>query len=333
MAPGRLAGVDAAVALDALLADLLGHGLLVGDRVLVEAHALLRDGALLDDGGLLLEDDLVLLLGDRRAVHRVVDVGVGDRLALDAQLLTLHGDGLLDLLGHDVLAQPRAAGLAALGPDAQLLLGARHRVVGGRTAGVVADGAAAAGVAVDVDVLTAAGVEAALAVVAQAEALGAVLARPLAVVAATVVLVQALLLLGRQLAVGVEVRRVLDLALLVRQAHRVALGRGLLDRDEAHVGAEEPGLDRRPLGLAGLTVEVDVLDRADLVAVAVDGLHPTPGLNVLKRRHVAAPPLVAEWVLSTAVPDTSNPGTACPGPVQIRPGRSSARPRLSMDAH
>src|SRR4051794_15944730 len=174
MAPGRLAGVDAAVALDALLADLLGHGLLVGDRVLVEAHALLRDGALLDDGGLLLEDDLVLLLGDRRAVHRVVDVGVGDRLALDAQLLTLDGDGLLDLLGHDVLAQPRAAGLAALGPDAQLLLGARHRVVGRRTAGVVADGAAAAGVAVDV--LTAAGVEAALAVVAQAEALGAVLA-------------------------------------------------------------------------------------------------------------------------------------------------------------
>ena len=70
---------------------------------------------------------------------RVVAVGVGDRLALDAHLLALDRDGLGDVLGDDVLAQARTPGLALGGADAQLLLGARHRVVGRRTADVVAD--------------------------------------------------------------------------------------------------------------------------------------------------------------------------------------------------
>jgi hypothetical protein len=71
----------------------------------------------------------MLRLGDLRARHRRVDVGVRDRLALDPHLLALHRHGLLHLLGHDVLAQARAATLAALGADAQFLLGARHRVI------------------------------------------------------------------------------------------------------------------------------------------------------------------------------------------------------------
>src|SRR3954453_22472522 len=82
------------VDLDALLAHLAAHGLLVGDGVLVEAHALLgnRDG--LGHGDLLVQRDLVLLLGDRRAVGGVVGVRIGDRLALDAYLLALHRHGL-----------------------------------------------------------------------------------------------------------------------------------------------------------------------------------------------------------------------------------------------
>ena len=66
-------------------------------------------------------------------------VGVRDRLALDAQLLALDRDGLLHVLGHDVLAQAGAARLALRRADAQLLLGARHRVVGLGARRVVAD--------------------------------------------------------------------------------------------------------------------------------------------------------------------------------------------------
>src|SRR3954453_18670081 len=65
----------------------------------------------------------------------------------------------------------------------------------------------------------------------------------------------------------------------------VAGGRRVLDRHEAHVRAEDPGLDGDPLGLAALAVEVDVLDLADLVAVAVDERSSAPGLDVLECRH------------------------------------------------
>src|SRR6476469_9368263 len=64
-------GVDVAadaVGVDLLLADLLGHRLLLGDLLLAELDALDRDGLLLHDRALLGEHDLVLLLRDRRAV-------------------------------------------------------------------------------------------------------------------------------------------------------------------------------------------------------------------------------------------------------------------------
>src|SRR3954449_5712596 len=84
------APLGVALGLDLLHADLLADGLLVGVDVLVEADALLRDRALLDDWLLGVERDLVLLLGDVRPVEGVAAVGVGDRLALDADLLALH---------------------------------------------------------------------------------------------------------------------------------------------------------------------------------------------------------------------------------------------------
>src|SRR3954468_16235786 len=186
------AALGVALGLDLLLADVLADGLLVGVDVLVEADALLRDCALLDDRLLGVERDLVLLLGDLRAVERLVDVGVGDRLPLDAGLLPLGRAPLLRVLGLDVLAQAGAARLAALRADAQLLLGARHRVVGRRAGGVTADGAVH--VAVEV------------APVAAVRRLGAVLGVgvPLVVVGAAVVLVEPTLLLGRELAVGLD---------------------------------------------------------------------------------------------------------------------------------
>src|SRR5215212_9853515 len=143
----RLAAVGVAVAvaglvaldLDLLLADLLGDLALVGHGLGVEADPLLGHGPLVDHDLLLAQGDLVLLLGDGRAAGGGVEVGVGDRLALDPDLLALHRhrDGLL--LGGDVLAQPGPAAFALGGADPQLLLGAGHGVVGGRPRGVAAD--------------------------------------------------------------------------------------------------------------------------------------------------------------------------------------------------
>jgi len=174
------------------------------------------------------QHDLVLLLGEGRAVHRVAGVGVRDRLALDPDLLALDRDGRLDVLGDDELLQARATGLGRRLADPQLLLGAGHRLVGRRARGVVADGAA----------------------------LGLVVLLVLEVAELDrVVLVEALLLLGRQLAVGLHVGRVLDERLLVGHAHAVAGAGRLADRHEAEVRAEEAGLDGQPLGLAGPAVE------------------------------------------------------------------------------
>ena len=110
----------------------------LGDGLLVDPHPLDRDGLLVDDDPLLGEGHLVLLRGDVAAGHRLVAVGVGDRLALEAHLLVAHRDGRGDVLGDDVLAQPGPAGLAGLGADVELLLRAGHGRVGVRARGVVA---------------------------------------------------------------------------------------------------------------------------------------------------------------------------------------------------
>src|SRR3954453_5544489 len=136
-----LAALLGAVDLDLLLGHGVGHLALLLDGLLVQAHALLGHRALLHDRLLGVERDLVLLLGDRGAVGRVVEVGVGDRLALDADLLALHRHRRLHLVGDDVLAQAGAARLTLRLADVELLLGARHGVVRGRARRVAAHGA------------------------------------------------------------------------------------------------------------------------------------------------------------------------------------------------
>src|SRR4029453_18323523 len=80
-----------------------------------------------------------LLVGDLGAVERLTDVRVGDRLTLHAHLFATHRDRLLDLLGHHILPQPRTPTLALGRADPQLLLRARHRLVGARATRVTAD--------------------------------------------------------------------------------------------------------------------------------------------------------------------------------------------------
>src|SRR5215217_3037022 len=232
-----------ALDLDLLLADLLGHLTLVGHGLGVKADPLLGNGPLADHDLLLAQGDLVLLLGDVGAAGGRVQVGVGDRLALDPDLLAGHRHRHLLGLGGDVLAEPGPAALAGLGSDLELLLGAGHGVVAG------AGGQAAVGAV-------------------------------LAVVEAVVAVQLGLVVLG-QLAVGLHGGRVLDLLLVVGHLHAVTDVLGLGERHEGGLGGEQAAGDRGPLWLAGLVVEVDGVDRAELVAGRVDHGAALPGLGGL----------------------------------------------------
>ena len=81
-----------------------------------------------------------------------------------------------------------------------------------------------------------------------------------------VVAVELLLLLRREVAVGVDLRGVLHLVLADGYADAVVGQVGVPDRDEGLLRAEQAGADGDPLGLAGLVVEVDLGGRADLLA-------------------------------------------------------------------
>jgi hypothetical protein len=99
------------------------------------------------------------------------------------------------------------------------------------------------------------------------------------------VLVQRALLGLGELAVGLDVRRILDVRLRVRDAHAALLRRRLRQRHERALAAEQPGLDERPLRLLGLLVDVDLIDGADLVAVGVQEILALPLGDGLRIRH------------------------------------------------
>jgi hypothetical protein len=94
---------------------------LLGDGLLAEPDALDRDGLLVGDRTLGVQRDLVLFLADVSAGGGLADVGLGDRLTLDADFLVADRDGRGDVLGDDVLAQPGPPGLDLLGADVQPL--------------------------------------------------------------------------------------------------------------------------------------------------------------------------------------------------------------------
>src|SRR5215211_7524505 len=105
--------------LDLLLADRLSHPLLVGHGVLIEPDPLPGHDPLLDHRLLLPQHHLMLGLGELRPRGGRVAVGGGDRLALHPHPLLLDRNGLLDLLGGDVLAQPHPTPLPLGGADPQ----------------------------------------------------------------------------------------------------------------------------------------------------------------------------------------------------------------------
>ena len=219
-------------------------------------------------------------------------VGVGDRLALDPDLLALdrHGDRLL--LGGHVLAQPGPAPLPSLGPDLQLLLRAGHGVIGGRPRGVAAHGAVL-DVVIDPVTVTVARVDALSGGAGGQAAIGAVLA----VVEAVVAVQLGLVVLG-QAPVGPHGWGARDLVLVVGHLDAVTGGLGLGERHEDDLGGEQAGVDQGPLGLAGLVIEVDGVDRAELVAGRVDHGPTLPALDGLDAWccHGTSLPIV-QWMI------------------------------------
>src|SRR5215218_6154837 len=287
-----------ALDLDLLLADLLGDLALFGHGLGVQTDPLLGHGPLLDHRLLLAEGDLVLLLGDGRAAGGVVDVGVGDRLALDPDLLALYRHRHLLGLGGHVLAQPGPAPLASLGADGQLLLGAGHGLIGGRPGHVPAHG---------VPVVVGGGVTVSLGVAGRGPA-----DLVAAAVVQAVVAPQRLLLLFGQVAVGVHGGGVLDPLLLERHLDVVAAGGGLGDRHKGRAGAEEPGVDQGPLRLAGLVVDVDGVDLADAVAVTVDHGAALPAADGVDVGHVRSLPCRGLAAVRLSGPPSAAAGLVAP---------------------
>jgi hypothetical protein len=96
------------------------------------------------------------------------------------------------------------------------------------------------------------------------------------------VLVQAGLLVGAEVAVGVDVRCVVDVALLEGDLHVHAVQGRLGQGHERHPVAEQPRLDPAPLRAPGRIVHVDFGDDADRVAVPVDNVPPAPVGDVVE---------------------------------------------------
>src|ERR687897_727383 len=113
---------------------------------------------------------------------------------------------------------------------------------------------------------------------------------PLAVLHPVVGVELGLLLLG-ELAVGVvDLRSVLDLRLREWDSNALAGRLSILDRDERQLRAEQSRPDGRPLGLVGVLVAEQLLDRPDLVSVGVDELAPAPVICVCELCHLVPLP-------------------------------------------
>lgn len=244
---------------DLLVADLFGDVLLLGDGFRAETDALDRDGFLVHDDAVRVERHLVLFLGERWPVSGSAKVRVRDGLPFHAHFFMRDRDRDGLLLGDDVLAKACAAGLRGFGAHVQLLLGARHGVVRVAARRVVAGTACRVHVAIEmaaVDVTIVVGVAA-----------DAASGKP-------VVAVEALFFLRRELPVGADAGRILDGGLVVADGEDavVRIERGVGDGDEALGRAEETGVDGNEVRLALVVADVDLVDGADLVTIAVDDL-------------------------------------------------------------
>ena len=222
-------------------------------------------------------------------------VGLGDRLADDADLFALnrHLDGLG--LGDNVLAQVHLAGLDAVLGNVELLLGTDELVAVGTSHTSVSSASNAVGVA-SVGSTKASGTSANAgsgstnigsrntspslnAITSSASvntSASSTIGRGAGLVGGHVldfgqgvVAVEGVLVVGGEVAVVIKIRGVLD-AVLGEGQVEVAITKAVAaQRNDGGAGAEQAVVDGDKVRLAGGVVDVDVLDGTDLVAVHV----------------------------------------------------------------
>ena len=82
-----------------------------------------------------------------------------------------------------------------------------------------------------------------------------------------------------ELSVRLDAGGALHLLVGNRHLHVFALRRRASQRHERPLGAEQPGVYARPLGLVALVVEVQLVDLADLLTVPVDHRTIAPAIS------------------------------------------------------
>src|SRR6478752_3093379 len=231
---------------DLFLADLAGHGFLLGDGFGAEPDPFDGDRFGGDDGPFCVQDHFVFFFGDRRPGQGVPTGRVGDRFPFDPDFFAGDWDLHRLLFGDNVFAEPGAAGFDLLGADPELLLGSGHRLVGVRAGRVITLAAAA----VAPSCVTAVGD-----LPVPGHALTAGVAEVLLVVG-----VQRLLLVGVEVAGVGDAGGVLHDGLVVGQDQVVAGEAGPGEWGEVFLHTEQSGVHGDPVRLPGLVVEVDLAD-------------------------------------------------------------------------
>src|SRR3954451_770429 len=176
-----------------------------------------------------------------------------------------HRDGGGDVLRHDVLAQPRPAGLMGFRADTEPLLRAGHRLVGVRPRPVAPRAADLSAALASIAPAAPALFSAAL---FSAALLGHVGAAVGSGIVDAVVAVEVLLVGHAQLAVRVVVRRGLELFLVERNVQSGPVPRALGQRNQRDMLAEQPALDRRPFRRARVVVVKNRIDLAETGSVS-----------------------------------------------------------------
>jgi hypothetical protein len=186
-----------------------------------------------------------------------------------------------DILGDDVLAQPCPPGFGLLGAYMQPLLRAGHRTISGRPGGVAPFDAWLAS-----QVLTSAPRVLLLALVLGALAAGLLGAVP---EISGVVVIQRVVLRLTDVTVRLDAGSAFDHDLGHSELQGVPVGAGSIQRGEAFLRAKHAGGDRDPQRLAGLVIDVDLPDLAELGPLDVDGGPALHVLQVLGGSHAWAP--------------------------------------------
>lgn len=105
----------------------------------------------------------------------------------------------------------------------------------------------------------------------------------------SVVLAQCPFLVLRKVASSGRFGGMPDSLLLTRQGESTVGGLSSMEWDESLLGAEEPHVDRGPVGLACVLIEVEMSDKSDPGAVDAEGVASDESINLVLVEHLVLP--------------------------------------------